>query len=110
MTYYSTIVAWSLYYLGASFMWPFPWASGCDAGDAACMQDPQRALPLARSTAYFMNTVIQFEEDQLEGGHVTAVASPVFGCALPLSHMHVRAKHKRFTAYEALCSIIFVAA
>lgn len=84
MTYYSVIVAWSLFYFGASFGWPFPWATENCGDDAACIADPARALPLTRSRDYFTNTVIQFDEDQLESGAATKIAGPIFGCALLL--------------------------
>jgi hypothetical protein len=81
VTYYSTILAWSLYYLGASFAWPLPWASGCSDDDATCMADPARALPLTKSNAYFTDTVIRFDESKVNDGSATAVSGPVFGCA-----------------------------
>ena len=81
MTYYSVIVAWALYYFGASFAWPFPWAQRCGAADEACMADPLRALPLARSQEYFTNTVMQFDASKLESGAATGIAGPIFGCA-----------------------------
>ena len=84
MTYYSVIVAWSLYYFGASFAWPFPWAQQqCGEEDAACLSDPARALPLARSEHYFFNTVMQFDQSQLSSGSASGIAGPILGCATP---------------------------
>jgi hypothetical protein len=81
VAYYSAIVAWSLYYVGASFAWPLPWATSCEAGDQACAADPHRALPMTRSSDYFTNTVMRFDEGKLNSGAATDVAGPIIGCA-----------------------------
>jgi hypothetical protein len=81
VAYYSVIVAWALYYIGASFLWPLPWATSCEAGDQACATDPRRALPLTRSDDYFNRVVMQYDEGNLNRGAATLVAGPIFGCA-----------------------------
>ena len=84
MTYYSAIIAWALYYTGASFIWPFPWATDtCPAEDAACMADPARALPLASSRNYFLDTVMKYSPENVDKGTATVISAPLFGCAYP---------------------------
>lgn len=44
------------------------------------MADPAQALPLQRSTQYFTNTVMGFDESKVEGGLAKTINAPIFGC------------------------------
>ena len=85
MTYYSAIIAWAAYYFGASFKWPFPWATEDCGVDAECLADPARALPLPTSDSYFTDTVLQSNDSSLADGVARIFSGPLVGCAPPLT-------------------------
>ena len=84
VTYYSAIIAWAAYYVGASFKWPFPWAIENCGGDAACLADPARALPLPSSDSYFTDTVLCSSHSSLADGIARIFSGPLVGCVPPL--------------------------
>ena len=84
VTYYSAIIAWAAYYLGASFVWPLPWATEDCGADAECLADPARALPLPSSDSYFTDTVLQSNDSSLADGVARVFSGPLVGCAPPL--------------------------
>jgi hypothetical protein len=80
VTYYSSILAWAIYFVGGSFTWPLPWAIRCDSNDAACMADPSKALPITSATSYF-DRILGTSEDSLEVGVARRVSGPLMGSA-----------------------------
>lgn len=82
VTYYSSIIAWAIYFTGASFKWPFPWAvEECAADDTACATDPTKRLPINAATDYFENTVLHTSSDSLQDGVARIISGPLFGSA-----------------------------
>eukprot|EP00892_Ulva_mutabilis_P009294 jgi/Ulvmu1/6737/UM030_0072.1 len=82
VTYYSAIIAWAAYFVGASFEWPLPWAAvGC-GGDAECAVDPQRALPLPAASTYFTDTLLNENPDSVNSGVARVISGPLLGCLL----------------------------
>lgn len=82
VTYYSSIIAWAIYFTGASFKWPFPWAvEECAPDDAMCTTDPVKRLPINAATNYFENTVLHTNPDSLADGVARIISGPLFGSA-----------------------------
>lgn len=85
VTYYSCIISWAVYYLGASFASPLPWAvRECSKlkdpdNQAACFADPKRALPLPTSDSYFDNAVLKTNHSSLESGVARTISGPLYG-------------------------------
>ena len=74
----------ALYFLGASFKWPLPWAAqACPPGDADCRAEPRRMLPLQASNTYFTDTVLKSNRDNLDRGVAENISGPLYGSALP---------------------------
>jgi hypothetical protein len=86
VTYYSSIIAWALFYFGASFKWPFPWAAENCGQDPACQANPARALPIARSDDYLLTDVMQFNEANVAKGVADLFSGPLIGCTPPPRH------------------------
>ena len=84
VTYYSAIIAWAAYYVGASFVWPLPWAAEECGLDEDCAADPARALPLPWSERYFTETLLNEDPESLASGVARVISGPLLGCALPL--------------------------
>ena len=66
---------------GASFEWPFAWAVKDCGADAECAADPERALPIPASNAYF-DSVLGTSEKHLEEGVAKTISGPLFGTLL----------------------------
>ena len=69
-----------MYFFGASFKWPFPWAITCDENDSSCNTDPQRILPIATSSKYY-DGVLNNNEANLQEGRADIISGPLFGSA-----------------------------
>ena len=66
-TYYSSIIAWSVFYIGASFKTTFPWSvSDCAPGAATCAVND--ALPYNAAEAYFRGVVTRQDIAALRDG------------------------------------------
>ena len=83
VTYYSAIIAWAAYYVGASFVWPLPWAAEECGLDEDCAADPRRALPLPSSNAYFTDTLLNENPASINDGVARVISGPLLGCAPP---------------------------
>ena len=83
VTYYSAIIAWAAYFVGASFRWPLPWAAEDCGLDQMCAADPRRALPLPSSNTYFTDVVLNENPDSLQNGVARIISGPLVGCTPP---------------------------
>ena len=84
-TYYSSLIAWALFYLGASFRATFPWSiTDCAsaADPAACAADPARSLPFEAAARYFAGKVTREDRAALDDGSSDVTSTPLIGSAL----------------------------
>ena len=79
---FKLIFTLQVYFFGASFKWPLPWATQeCAEDDSRCQRDPGRVLPLQSSNAYFEQTVLEANRDNLDKGVARSISGPLYGSA-----------------------------